>query len=96
MLETLEHSDFENLEDKSFEIDLGDAGKPSATLEKTAGFDLEPEEGTRAPFSIFLRCEATPVQGLYPVTHSKLGRLELFLVPLEENEKGTLFEAVFS
>ncbi|MFQ5524652.1 MAG: hypothetical protein ACE5GX_00190 [Thermoanaerobaculia bacterium] len=96
MLNELTHSDFEDLEDKSFEIDFGEAGRLTATLEKTARFDLEPEEGKREPFSIFLRCPAPPVQRTYPATNSKLGTLELFLVPIDENEDGILFEAVFT
>ncbi len=60
------------------------------------GFNLEVEEGKREPFSIFLRCAAPSEQSLYPVAHSKLGQLELFLVPIEENDDGILFEAVFT
>lgn len=96
MLEKLQHEDFETLDDKVFQIDLGEAGVVSATLEKTAGFDLDPEEGKRAPFSIFLRCAAEPVQQVYQATHNELGTLELFLVPLEKNDDGVLFEAVFT
>lgn len=96
MLDKLSHSDFENLEDKTFEIDFGEAGRLTAQLEKTAGFDLDSGEDKRDPFSIFLRCAGPPVQSTYPVTHSKLGKLDLFMVPLEENEKGVLFEAVFT
>ncbi len=96
MLDKLSHSDFENLEDKRFEIDFGEAGIVTAHLEKTSGFDLEADPGKREPFSIFLRCAGPPVQQTYPVTHDKLGKLDLFLVPIEENKEGVLFEAVFS
>lgn len=96
MLDKLKHSDFESLEDKSFEIDLGEAGKVTATLEKTAGFNLESQDGIRDSFSIFLRFAAPPVQQIFKATHSQLGTLELFLVPLEENDDGVLFEAVFT
>lgn len=95
MLDKLAHSDFEKLEDKSFEIDCGEAGVLSARLEKTAGFNLEPGE-KREPFSIFLRCAAPPVQQTYRVEHVKLGSLDLFLVPIEESDEGVLFEAVFT
>ncbi len=62
MLEKLSHADFQNLDDKTFEIDFGEAGTLTAQLEKTSGFDLEPG----------------------------------FLVPIEENDDGILFEAVFT
>ncbi len=96
MLNKLSHSDFENLEDKTFEIDFGEAGKVTAQLEKTSGFDLDPAEDRRDPFSIFLRCAGPPEQLTYPVSHAQLGTLELFLVPIEETEDGVLFEAVFN
>ena len=96
MLDKLSHSDFENLKDKAFEIDFGEAGTRTAQLEKTAGFDLEPGANKRDPFSIFLRCAAPAEQSTYSVTHGTLGTLDLFLVPIEENDDGVLFEAVFT
>lgn len=96
MLDKLSHSDFQELDDKTFEIDFREAGTATATLEKTAGFALEPGANNRDPFSVFLRCAAPPVQSTYQVTHSKLGTLDLFLVPIEENDEGVLFEAVFT
>lgn len=96
MLDKLSHSDFQTLADKTFEIDFGEAGTRTAKLEKTAGFKLDSVKDKRDPFSIFLRCTAPAVQSTYSVTHATLGTLELFLVPLEENESGVLFEAVFT
>lgn len=96
MLDKLSHADFEGLDDRTFEIDFGDAGTFTAQLEKTAGFDLDPGEDKREPFSIFLRCGAPAVQSTYPVKHATLGALDLFLVPIEESEDGVLFEAVFT
>jgi len=96
MLEKLSHADFQNLDDKTFEIDFGEAGTLTAQLEKTSGFDLEPGEDKRDPFSVFLRCAAPAVQSTYSVTNATLGTLDLFLVPIEENDDGILFEAVFT
>lgn len=96
MLDQIKHSDFENLDDKTFEIDFGEAGTLEATLEKTSGFSIAPAEGKRTPFSIFLRSAGPPIQQTYSVRHEKLGTLELFLVPIEENDEGVLFEAVFT
>lgn len=95
MLDKLSHSNFQTLDEKTFEIDFGEAGTFTAQLEKTAGFNLEPGE-KREPFSVFLRCAAPAVQGTYSVTHPTLGTIDLFLVPIEENEDGALFEAVFT
>lgn len=96
MLDNLTHASFENLEDKSFEIDFGDAGKQTATLERTSGFSEAAPKGHREPFSVFLRVKAPAEQQIYTVHHRELGVLDLFLVPLEENEEGVLFEAVFT
>lgn len=96
MLDKMTQADFENLEDKTFRIDFGEAGTLVARLEKTAGFDLESQEGKRDPFSVFLRCAVAAEQRTYTVTHTVLGVLDLFLVPIEENEDGILFEAVFN
>ena len=96
MLDKLSHADFENLDDKTFQIDFGEAGTLTAQLEKTAGFDLDPGEDRRDPFSIFLRCAGPAVQSTYAVTHGTLGKLDLFLVPLEESDDGVLFEAIFN
>ena len=73
----------------------------SATLEAELVAAKELGEGSseqRAPFSIVFRVnegDALP-QRIYPLEHEQLGRLEIFLVPIGRDEKGTRYEAVFT
>ena len=95
MLDKLQRSDFEDLDNKTFQIDFGDAGKATAVLESTKGFNVDSGD-RREPFALFFRSAGPPIQRIYPVTHEKLGTLEIFLVPIGENEDGLLYEAVFT
>ena len=58
----------------------------------------EPASGNRQAFSLLFRGEATttPQQNIYELEHEKLGQLELFLVPVGPDDKGMLYEAVFT
>ena len=49
-------------------------------------------------FAILLRApgDTPPEQMLYKVEHDALGTMELFLVPVQQDEKGLYFEAVFN
>ena len=55
-------------------------------------------EHKRQPFSLLFQSEhAEPMaQGIYRLKHAELGDLELFLVPVERNDTGVCYEAVFS
>jgi hypothetical protein len=63
---------------------------------------IEARQGKVTPrqemFSIlFLGSNEKPfLQGLYPVEHAGLGKLDLFLVPVAQNEQGIIYEAVFN
>jgi hypothetical protein len=50
------------------------------------------------PFALLFRVEEGPTlpQKIYPLEHDRLGRLELFLVPVGPDEVGMRYEAVFS
>ena len=55
-------------------------------------------EGRRAPFSLVFRAPKEPIypQRIYAVEHDELGSFELFLVPIEPDEAGARYEAVFT
>lgn len=57
-------------------------------------------DSARASFSLLFRGESTGVllnQGLHPIEVDGLGRLEVFLVPIERNPDGThLYQVIFS
>jgi hypothetical protein len=52
----------------------------------------------RTPFSLVFRGPREPLlpQRIYPLQHSVLGVLEIFLVPIGPDELGQRYEAVFS
>jgi hypothetical protein len=56
------------------------------------------KRGAREPFSILFRGPAEPllpqqIQGLH---HHELGRMDVFLVPIDRNDEGAYYEAVFN
>lgn len=52
----------------------------------------------REPFSLLFRAPRQPPlpQQIYPLDHDELGTLELFLVPVGEDDEGRYYEAVFT
>jgi hypothetical protein len=69
-----------------FEIELIDVSSSG-----TAG-------SARPQFSLLFRGGPTPplAQGVHGLEHARLGRLDLFLVPLGPDEEGQRYEAVFT
>lgn len=59
--------------------------------------DLSPQV---EQFSVVFRCEDAQAnafpQGIHALEHDKLGKLELFLVPIGRDAKGLRYEAVFN
>lgn len=72
-------------------------GQPAWELELT-----EVKEFATTPrieqFSLFFLGppEAPIWQGLYPLLHDQLGRLDIFLVPIGQDRTGVQYEAVFN
>ncbi len=71
------------------------------TLEKIEASRKSPNPAKfRDPFSLFFKGESTGVmlnQHTHPLENPKLGRLEIFLVPLGRNDDGTFrYQAVFT
>jgi len=60
--------------------------------------DVSSAVAQRDAFSIVFRGPAEPVlpQQIYALEHAKLGRFELFLVPLGPDSRGMRYEAVFN
>ena len=52
----------------------------------------------RRPFTILFRAAKDTIlqQAVYKLEHDKMGTLELFLVPIMPDEKGSLYESVFN
>ena len=59
---------------------------------------LNPEVGTRQPFSVLFRGPLEPMlpQQLYRVDNVEFGSHDLFLVPIGPDERGMLYDATFN
>jgi hypothetical protein len=68
-----------------------------AEVELTEVSELRQKRSSEAFSLIFLAPnEVAPFQGLYKTEHDSLGTMELFLVPVDQSEKGLSFESVFN
>lgn len=96
MLDRLTCADFEALVGTPFELDAGVAGPvPAELLEARAGASAGPRGGG---FSLLFRAATADglQQGTYSLAHPRLGRLDVFLVPVGHEAGGLLLEAVFN
>jgi hypothetical protein len=105
----LKIDDFSHLEDKTFEIQTADGGVPLELVASTANATTVPA-GTTGPknevitprggegFTLqFIAPQDFCVpQAIYPMTHPKLGALEIFLVPGGPLRHGHGYNAVFT
>ena len=98
MLSELTHETFANELGSPFQLDYGaDAPLKLELVEATAG--KQSSVGSRrTPFSLLFRGPQQPVlpQKIYPLAHERLGRLEIFIVPLGPEGSGMRYEAVFT
>lgn len=105
MLNDLTHATFAEQLGSPFQLQLGGAAplllelvdatewnQPAAELNRAA---LGPG---RTPFSLLFRGPRQPVlpQKIYLLEHDRLGRLEIFLVPLGPEGEAMRYEAVFA
>jgi hypothetical protein len=82
----------------SFTLDAGEAGE--LALELLDARALERDDipaGGRTPFTVVFRGPAEPLlpQRIYRLEHHAIGTLEIFIVPVDRVEGGTIYEAVF-
>lgn len=102
MLDRLTVDDFRTRVGEVFAIDTGQAGTIELELTEARPYDPSApsadESGNRSPFQLRFRGPAEPIvaQQICPLENATLGRLEIFLVPLGQEEGGTTYEAVFS
>ena len=94
----------DQLTHSSFAPHVGDVFR--ADIDSADGVELRLVEATalplrgpgREPFSLVFRgpLEVPLPQGIYPLEHETLGRLELFLVPIGPDDEGLRLEAIFN
>ncbi len=98
MLENLTADDFSPHLNQEFQIQLDTNTTLMVQLtEVTINKQLEERNG-RQSFSLVFRGprDLELTQGIYPMSHDKIGEVDLFLVPIGPDEKGMCFEAVFN
>lgn len=81
-----------------FHVSLGDAEAIAVELREVTAVGRPYREGGRAPFSLVFVGPGEPVlpQQIYALDHDALGRLDIFLVPIAQDESGTSYEATFA
>jgi hypothetical protein len=99
MTRVLEQSDFAPFENQTFLIGDDSGGRVKAELVELKELASETVNGAkRKPFSLVFRCpkDCQLGQRTYEVEHPKMGRLEIFLVPIGPDGRGMCYEAVFN
>lgn len=100
MLDRLTVDDFLPDVGQAFVVGDAAAGEASARLELVSATVLQQPARTeaRAGFSLLLRAprDFGIAQGVYPVHHPRLGRLDLFMVPVGATTHAVEYEAVFN
>ena len=94
-LDELTLATFEPLVGDGFAIESG-PGAIELVLESAATTGERP--GGRDPFSLVFRGPSQPLlpQAIYPLRHSDLGVLEIFIVPISRAADGLRYEAIFT
>ena len=97
MLESLTHDHFSGRVGEIFRIDSEPAALEFELIsaEQKA---VEPREGGRQPFSLVFQGPREPIleQRIRALQHEAFGTLEIFLVPIGQNENGVQYEAIFN
>jgi hypothetical protein len=83
-LDTLTAADFRACKDTGFRVTGRSPAPVEATLVEVTELAAGGNGAFRGPFSVLFHGPLEPVlpQGIYLVEHDRLGRLELFLVPV--------------
>jgi hypothetical protein len=98
MLGELNHETFAKELGSPFQLRSGAAAPLRLELVEATAFARASVGARRTPFSLLFRGPQQPVlpQRIYPLEHDRLGRLEIFLVPLGPEGEGMRYEAVFT
>ena len=85
----------------SFQMQAGNSEPVDATLEELEELTNHgPSDGAekqRSPYSLLFKCGVGGApQGMYSLTHSELGSIDLFLVPVGGDAESTQLEAVIN
>lgn len=89
---------FASVARETFDLNMGEASLPLTLVEVTP-LPAHPFPGMiRPPFSLIFRNASQVVlpQKLYTLKNARLGRMDIFLVPVGRDREGVLYQAVFN
>ena len=83
---------------EQFAIDTGSDTELGVTLVEASALASQASPTGRLPFSLLFEGPSEPIlpQRIYPLDHPALGRLELFLVPLQPESGQARYQAIFT
>jgi hypothetical protein len=92
---------FTPLLEQAFTLHLPDGKSLQLRLVEATSARHTPPSGMRLPFSLLFRCPELPagqyiLQGSYPIEHPALGRLDLFMTPIQPDQAGMRYECIFA
>ena len=89
-------ADFEPLVGDTFVLEGGPDEPLPCTLQSATPAGEQP--GGRQPFGLVFLGPPQPLlpQAIYRLTHAELGALEIFVVPLGQDQSGTTYQAIFA
>jgi hypothetical protein len=82
---------------EAFQVDAGEAGKLDLVLE-SAEASPPGGEAQREPFRLLFRGPAEPLlpQATYVLENPSLGATDIFIVPIDSDDGGVSYEAIFA
>ena len=98
MLETFSLETFVNHVGEEFLVTPAEGEPVTVRLVEATSLGPAPHAGGRAPFSLIFGDSPRAVlpQGIHAMRHETIGAFELFIVPLQPDRSGPLFQAVFN
>ncbi|MGH9967463.1 MAG: DUF6916 family protein [Pyrinomonadaceae bacterium] len=101
MAASLTESEFSQHVNTKFRVHIDAPHPVELELVEVKGYANKGEPGEQRGmerFSLFFQGPADVFvpQATYPLTHKKMGSIELFLVPISRDERGFRYEAVFN
>ena len=97
MLDKLTRESFEPRKGEAFKLTDEDAGELELELAAVQGAGLQ-GRAAREQFSVHFHGPPEPLlpQKIYRLANPEMGTLDIFLVPVAQDEDGTTYEAVFT
>lgn len=98
MTEKFTATDFQALTDQDFKLRREQCPDATAKLVEVEELGSPAGPSGRVPFSLLFACDrdAEPTQAVFDIEHEQLGRHSVFLVPVGQDDRGLLLEAVFT